>query len=188
MLAVVAKGPYDNYLPIVLRNNTKQALAAVHVAGTATDAAGRLLVTGRDQGIQPEVIPPGGLAIGYVFLGGTKLPASARFKLDVRSIPANRVTFQADVDVPIKTIRYVGGQVVGVGKNTTGKKVSGPISIYAACFDGANRFVVFASSYGDKDVAQPGEEVPFTVDLTVFQTQSAPVCAHLLVSARGYSF
>lgn len=187
-VSVVASGTYDNYLPVVVKNNTKTAVADVSLSGVARSGTGKLLATGEDQGVQPEVVPPGGLAIGYVYFHGTKLPDGARFLIDVSSTPSSKVQFQTKIDVPIRTLRYVSGRVVGIAYNSMSKKVTGPLSVYAACLNAANRLVAFESGYADKDDLTPKQQAPFTLDLTSFGTQPAPTCRYLLVSMRGYSF
>jgi hypothetical protein len=188
-VAVVTMGKYDgNILPVLLKNNTKRTVADVSLSATASTASGKLLVSGEDQGVQPENIPPRGLAMAYVYFDGKKLPANAKYKITVDSTPASEVDFQSNIDVPIKTVRYAGGSVVGLAVNTSSKKISGPLSVYAMCISSTKRIVRFASDYADRDDIPPRGQAPFTVDMTSYGTEPAPRCRYVLVSMRGYDF
>ncbi len=68
------------------------------------------------------------------------------------------------------------------------EKISGPLSVYAACLSASKRLVAFESGFADRDDLLPRAEAPFTVDLTAYGTQPVPKCRYLLVSMRGYSF
>jgi hypothetical protein len=57
-IVVIALGPYADDLPIVVRNNTSETVVMVKVTGTAS-ASGRLLATGSDQGLYPDIVKPG---------------------------------------------------------------------------------------------------------------------------------
>ena len=191
-ISVVAQGRYGSYspgtiLPVVVRNNSKRSVTRIHIAGPALDPKGRVIVNGQDDGIQPSVVPPGGLAIGFVRFGGANLPAGTRFKLTVTDTPPEAVTgFSKEVDVPITTVRYARGQVVGTATNTTRKRVSRPIVVLAACLSRSGELVTFAKGLGSRG-ATAGQAIPFTVDFTRRGAQAAPACAHVLVSMTGYS-
>lgn len=187
-VVVVAQGAYENTLPVLLKNNTKQKVADIKLSATASTASGQLLVSGEDQGIQPEEVPPGGLAMGYIYFDGKKLPQNAKFKITIDSTPASQLNFQSNIDVPIKTLRYAGGSVVGIAVNTTKKKIGGPLSVYVMCIGASKKIVTFGDDYADRDDLAPRAEAPFTVDLTSYGTNPAPKCRYLLVSMRGYDF
>lgn len=185
-LTVVEAGTYTGTtLPIVIRNNTRQAVGSVKV--TATAYVGRKLVaTGSDQGTKPAVVAKGGLAIGYIYFGNTQLPAGATIHYTATgSTPGG--SFSA-TDLPITTANYTGGKLVGIAHNRTGKKVSGPLGVYATCFSAAGKVEAMETGYADADNAPPGADAPFTLDFTSFGTAAAPTCAHILVAMTGYSF
>ena len=186
-VAVVLMGKYDgNILPVVIRNGTKTAMADMHLSGRGYSGS-KLIITGEDQGVQPDVVPPGGLALAYLFFDQKKLPASTRFRVEVSSTPANRVDFQNRIDLPITTLNRVFDRVVGIARNPLGKKISGPFGVYVACLDAAKHLIKWADGFADKQSASPHESVPFTIDLSNFGTEAAPTCRYTLVSVRGYT-
>ena len=55
-------------LNVGMRNNTTGNVGRIELAGTARDAAGTLVGSGSDQGIDPAIVAPGEIAFGYVVL------------------------------------------------------------------------------------------------------------------------
>jgi hypothetical protein len=157
------------------------------LSGRGYDGA-KLIITGEDQGVQPEVVPPGGLALAYVYFKGKMLPRNTRFRGDVSSTPANQVQYQSKVDLPITTLNRLADRVVGIAKNPLAKKISGPFAVYLACLDADKHLIKFADAFADINNAGPHQAIPFTVDLSDFSTQTAPTCRYTLVSVRGYTF
>ena len=98
----------------------------IKVVAVARDAKGRLLVTGDENDFQPALIPPGGLSFGSVglFFRGKKFSPGSTIELEASIVKDFSSPWQP-VDLPIKNLRYVNGQVVGIGKNTSGKKLDG---------------------------------------------------------------
>jgi hypothetical protein len=185
--SVVAVGPYDNVLPVMIRNNSKGAVVDAKVTATAYNG-GRLIATGSDQGVKPELIPAGALALAYVYFNGRELPAGTTYRFNVSSTPAAKASsFFSAVDIPIKTARYVDGQLVGVARSRGSKKVSGPLGVYATCFTGG-KIVAMETGFADSDDALPGVDVPFTLDFSSYGTEEPPACAKILVSMTGYDF
>lgn len=190
-IAVVAQGPYSVYstgkvLPVVIRNNTKRPVSGVHIAALAVDPKGRDLAPGEDDGIQPAVVPPGGVALGFLRFGGTNLPASTRYRFTVTDTPAGaNVGFSAERDLVVSG-RYTGGHVAGTGTNTTRKRLTKPFVVLAACFDRAGRMLTFGKGFGAKAPAAPRKIVPFDIDFTRRGKLPAPACKHVLVSMIGY--
>ena len=189
-ISVVAQGRYGTYspgtiLPIVIRNSTKKPVTGVYVTGTALDPKGRTLADGQDEGVQPAIIPPGGLALSFVRLGGS-LPAGTRFKLTAAETPAGVDTgYSTATDMAVGGLRYARGKVTGTGTNTTRKKVYKTFDVLAAGFDRSGTLVAFGKTFGRKTEAAPGQKVPFTV---AFSSRGrAPACAHVLVSMIAQS-
>jgi hypothetical protein len=188
-VVVVATGAYDNdsnIKPVVVRNNTSGAVADIKVTGTAY-VAGKLVATGSDQDILPYRVPRGKLAMGYVYFGRS-LPPSARFVFDVTATPLSQLSFPSRQDMAIALARVAGGRLVGFAKNTSPKKVSGPIAVIGACFDTKGRLTGQESGFTDADSAPPGVRVSFTLDFTSYGTSPAPPCAHWLVTSSGFQF
>ncbi len=189
-ISVVAQGRYGLYspgtvLPVVIRNSTKRPVTGVYVTGTALSPKGRTLADGQDEGVQPAVIPPAGLALAFVRFGGN-LPAGTRFKLTAAETPAGVDTgYSSPTDMAVTGLRYARGQVTGTGANTTRKKVYKTFDVFAACFDRSGVLVAFGKTFGRKAEAAPGQKVPFA--LAFARSGSAPVCAHVLVSMIAQS-
>lgn len=188
-IAVVAIGRYDTdtqTLPYVLRNNTDTVIASVHMSGTAYDTNDQLVATGQDQGINPDAIPPGGLAVGYVYFGAD-LPDQKSYELETSGIPLAEVEFGGRADLTITDARIADGRIVGFGTNMTEATVTGPISFAAVCFDGTSAITRYVQAYGDKDQAAAGERVPFSIDLTDFGTSRPLLCDGWLLAGTGYA-
>jgi hypothetical protein len=186
-VTVVKTGVYGNTLPVLIKNNTPVAVKSIKLSGMAY-TGGKLVVTGSDQGIQPAVVPPGELAFGYVYFNGKKLAPGTKFKINVSSKPASQDEFIDTVDVPLTSVRYAGGNLVGIGVNPSKKKISGPLSVYAICIDAAKQIVKLETGSADADDLPPKGQAPFTLDLTSYGTAPAPKCRYLLVSMTGYDF
>jgi hypothetical protein len=186
-VAVVAIGPTqpDKTIPIALRNNSGHEVNNVKITSTAYVGT-RLAATGSDQGIEPSVIAPHGLAIAYVYFDSGGPPAGASFKFTVTSEVASSSGF-TNVDLPIKTANYTGGKLVGIAHNSTKAKIAGPLSVYATCFSGGH-IVAMESGFSDSSDAPSGADAPFTLDFTDFGTMPAPRCEPLLVGMSGFSF
>ena len=182
-LSVVATGVYDgSSLPLVVRNNTDQAVADVTVASTVRGSDGNLLATGGDQGFKPSTIGPGDIAIGYVYFDGAELSADASYEFEVDAdTPGDRTLGRLDLEVAESSL--VNDRVVGVLSNPHDEVVSGPIGVYLACFAEVGTLVSFHQGFTDKDEAAPGETVPFQV--TMFGDAS---CPRFAVAASGYNF
>ena len=192
-IAIVLQGPYGSYspgtvLPVVLRNNTKRPVTGIHVGGPAIDPKGRVIADGEEDEIQPAVVPPGGLAIGFVRFGGANVPKGTRFKLTVTDTPAAAdVGFTKQVDLSIAALRFARGKLTGTATNTTRKKVSRPVVVLAACFARTGKLITLAKSFGAKSSAVAGGKIPFNVDFTRGGKRPAPACKHVLASMTGYS-
>jgi hypothetical protein len=186
-VAVVATGPEqsDKTIPIALRNNTSHDVNDVKIAATAY-VKSRLVATGSDQGIEPNVIAPHGLAIAYVYFGIDGPPTGASFKFSVTSDVASVSGFD-HIDLPIKTANYIGGKLVGIAHNSAKTKISGPLQVFGTCFSGT-RIVAMESGFSDAEDAAAGADAPFTLDFTDFGTGSPPHCSRILVGMSGYSF
>jgi len=189
-VSVVAQGAYGQYspgtvLPVVIRNATTKAVSGLYVTGTALSPKGHALADGQDEGVQPAVVAPGGLALAFVRFGGS-LPAGTRFRLTVAETPAGLDTgYSSPTDMPLSGLRYLRGQLTGTGTNTTRRKVYKTFDVFAACFDRSGALVAFGKTFGKKAEAAPGQKVPFT--LVFGRRGSPPVCAHVLVSMIAQS-
>jgi hypothetical protein len=107
------------------------------------------------------------LAIGYVFFDDRNLPPTTRFKFAVTATPGTGDGSKTDLQ--IKTLRYVGGHLVGIARNVGPKKISSRPGVFAACFSPSNRIIAFHSGFADRDSVPVRAEAPFTLDFTIFR-------------------
>ncbi len=183
VLAVVAVGIYDgNTLPFVVRNNTGQPVISLSASATAANPAGQLIATGGDQGLNPNLVRPGGLSIGYLYFGGVELPEDTAFELEVDGVPAGEEQFENQRDLEVVEAAYVDGRVVGTLNNGYGETLTGPFSVQLACFDQSGALLDADRSFTQKDSADPGEMVPFQAPS--FGSLDCPL---FLVAGSGFS-
>jgi hypothetical protein len=188
-LAVVAYGPYQQELsiPVVVRNNTQRTVVRISVSGTASAPGGRLLATGKDQSLHPNVVKPGEIAFGYVYFNGVHLPASARFAFRATSTAPDAVQFENIRDLVVAESHRVQDRVLGTLRNGYPVRVTGPISAMVACFSAAGKLLYTAQGYTDQDQVAVKGTLPFQVDATPPYGSSGLSCPVYLVGASGFS-
>lgn len=189
VLTVVAQGPYqqEQSVPVVVRNNTARTAIRVSVSGTASSPSGRLLATGKDQGLNPNVVKPGEIAFGYVYFNGVHLPGSARFRFKVTKAPPDEVQFENRRDLVVVESHRVQERIVGTLRNGYGVRVIGPIQASVACFSSAGRLLYTANNFTDEDNVAARGTLPFQVDTTPPYGTSGFSCPVYLVAASGYT-
>lgn len=183
-VSVIAVGPPQSATPVVVRNNTSDAVE-VHLSATARDPSGGLIGSGEDQGVQPAIVEPGHLAIGYVYLGIDDPPQGTT--LEVRASGAevdddSGVVPAAIIEHNLAAGEFGNQQIVGRARNDTEERIEGPISVLAICFDEASAPLNAPSSFLDVEALDPGQDGSFTVDV------GDAGCPRYLVGASGYSF
>jgi len=180
---VVLQGAYDgNILPIIIRNNSTEAIGRVTVSATARSSGGDLIAAGGDQGFNPNTVEPGGYTLGYIYFDQAALPSDTTFVFDVNYSSPDSGSFSA-VDLSVVEASYLGDRIVGEFKNDSDVVVSGPIGISVVCLDASGAILSHETGFTDKDQAQPGESVPFQVAF-----YSGVDCTNFLVAGSGYSF
>jgi hypothetical protein len=176
--------PNGSEVPVVIRNDTDEALQDLTVSGTARDSGGALIGSGSADDLVPSIIQPGEWGFGSVSFGAADLPADAGFDLEAQGSPFDPTDI-GDVDLETKEVRQTtgenGGQIVGILENTSDAKVLGPISVLAICFDG-DEPVATVSGYTDIDDVEAGGTTPFSLDL--FDT----ACPAFAIGGSGYNF
>jgi hypothetical protein len=178
--APISSSPNGTSVPIVFRNNTKAGVAHVDISATATDMTGKIVGSGSSQGTSPSVVQPGQWAYAYIFF--QSLPEATN-KLGGFSFKTSRVTrsFYNTAPIQVTQANLVGMAITGGVQNTTGHKVTGPISIHAYCLDStgnpANVLIDFTS--GSSDLA-PNATDSFQVNFY------EGTCPSFLVGASGY--
>jgi hypothetical protein len=187
-LAVVASGPPDQSgsTPVVISNATDDDVTRVSVAGTARDASGLVVASGESQGVEPETLPSGGTAIGYVYWGGSTPPAGSTLKFEVSSEPSQGDDYEAVLEVT-ELNRVVANrfgsdtaQLVGTVRNPRSREVTGPIGVAAMCFGADGAPIGTSSTFTAQDTLQAGASASFAIDLF-----DRP-CAAWLVGASGF--
>jgi hypothetical protein len=183
-VSVLAVGPIGSSTPVVVRNNTDETVE-VRLTATARDPAGELVGSGEDQGLEPPFVAPGGIAIGYVFLGIDEPPAGTT--IDVTASGGDVDEEFGKIPASITEHNFVagefGGQVVGVARNDNDIRMEGPISVLVMCFDDGGAPLSTSSGFTNVDALDPGQEGSFSVDLF-----SDDACPRYLVGASGFTF
>jgi hypothetical protein len=183
-VSVIAVGPPQASTPVVVRNNTAEAVE-VQLSATARDAAGALIGSGEDQGVEPTIVEPRHLGIGYVYLGVDDPPQGSTVEVTASG---------TDVDddpgaLPAAIIEHnlapgdIGNeQVVGRARNDNEERMEGPISVLIMCFNEAGAPLNAPGSFLEVDALDPGQEGSFSVDV------GDAGCPRYLVGASGFSF
>jgi len=178
---IIKRGTYDgNSLPIVVRNNTSQTAIRIKVTGVAKSTSGKLLATGADQTLYPNVVKPGEIAFGYVYFSGANLPANARFGLTA-SWDRSLAQYENIRDLVITQAAQAGDRVVGMAQNRYRVVVSGPISAGMVCFSSSSTLLGDHSDFADQDRVSAGGRLPFQVE-----TLGDP-CPVFLVGVKGFT-
>lgn len=179
--SVVAVGSYDgSSLPVVLRNNTHEDVIRMTVSAVVRNADGNMLGTGGDQGFNPNLVRPGEITLGYVYFGGIDLPADATFEFEVDAQPASEARYENIRDLDVMEQSFIADRIVGMLYNSHDEHVSGPVGVYAMCFDDEGVLLRHYHAYTDKEEAAPGDSVPFQVNVR----ESCPI---FLVAAYGFA-
>ncbi len=138
-LGVVMNGQQTDSgtVPVVVRNNTSDALASLDVTGTAR-SGGTLVGSGDSQGLVPAIVKPGEWAFGYVYFQ-SKVPAGSTFEFTVSGSKLSDL-FQTPVDLQIPEVNMtqgaIGPSLVGIVKNPSSSAVEYPVSVDVLCFQG----------------------------------------------------
>jgi hypothetical protein len=182
VVAIVAVGDYDRVvglLPLVVRNNTSGTTTRVSVSGEARNANGNLIAAGEDQGLVPNVVEVGELAIGYVYFEGAKLPDNAEISLEATGEPLGE--FENIVAIPIEEAYSTSNGIVGTAKNISGTRVTGPISVEAVCFSNEGELTDEYRGFATKDALADGERSSFQLDVY------GEKCERFLLGASGFT-
>jgi hypothetical protein len=169
-------------LPVAVRNNTSNGISHVDLSVTAHDSAGRVAATGSSQAVVPAQLAPGevGLALVYFDIGTAKPPRGATYTFTAETSPADTSSYNT-APVKLTEANLTGGQIVGTGRNTTGKEIEGPYGVEAFCFGMGNQMTDVVGTFANEDGnVQPGGTISFTIDL------AGTACVRYLVGASGY--
>jgi len=179
--SIVAMGTYDgNILPFVVRNNTGEPMVSLSATGHAWNAAGQLIATGDDHNLNPNLVRPGGLSLGYIYFGGVDLPPETTFQIEVEGTPAAEEAFELQRDLEVVEAAFVDGRVVGTLRNGYDELLNGPFRVQLGCFDQDGALIALERDYSPEDDAEPGETVTF--QSPGFRTLDCPL---FLVAGSG---
>jgi len=180
---VVLQGVYDgSILPIIVRNNSDEAIGRVAVAAAVRSAAGDLVGAGGDQGFNPSRVEPGSYAIGYLYFDGATLPNDATFDFDVSFEEPDGGSFSS-IDMTMVEATFLGDRIVGTLLNEHDEPMSGPINIAVMCLTADCAILDHESGYTDQDNADPGQSIPFQVSFF-----GGIDCTYFVIAASGYNF
>lgn len=163
VLAIAATGVLsaNGVLPIIVRNNTANAIGHIEASGLARDAAGTLAGSGSSQGFQPVLVEPGEIAWGYVYFGGDMTGDGLTFELSVNGDEPDTYF----LPVEITELNVTGEQIIGVVTNNLDMDVSGPIGIDGICFNTDGTLLGVISAFAEQEDLAPGGIGSFALDL-----------------------
>ena len=181
---VVDVGPLDKAsgtLPVVIRNNTAHGVGHVDLTATARLPGGKVVGSGKSQGVVPAQIQPGGIGLAYIYFENAEsIPRhGTTYTFTADTLPADTSSFNT-APIKITQANHVDGAIVGSGVNDTDKKLSGPYSVHVFCFvrNHVRRFKTgFANEDGDLG---PKATISYTVSL------DGDPCPKYLVGSSGY--
>jgi hypothetical protein len=183
-LAVVANGVYDGMsLPVLVRNNTDEALIRVSVSVSVRDASGALLAVGEASDLTPARVEPGSYAFGSAYFDFASLPSDATFEFQAVGESVESALFIGQFDLLIQESSYLGDRIVGTAINEQSETIQGPIGVDAACFGADGSLLGIANDFAAAETAASGEAIPFQV--TLYNVAS---CDLYLIGASGYNF
>lgn len=180
---VVATGPINTSVggttvAVAIRNNSEDTITSVDVTGAAKDAAGTIIGSGQSQGLKPMNVPPGGIALGYVYYQ-SEIPADTAIDFTVASQPVEGDPYFRDLQMDQANL--VGESITGQATNASADTISGPYSVDVYCFNEAGEILNSQRGFAspDADLAA-GQSVTFEIPL--FGAE----CPTFLVGASGY--
>ena len=179
-------GEFGSSVPVIVRNNTAEAVTNLEITGTARAADGALAGSGSSQGFEPAVLEPGEWGFGYIYFD-TTLPAGAKVEATARGDHESDSELFGDVILVPQEVNAVAGEFgsrsyVGIVASPGDvEATTGSVSVEIACFDEASNLIEVFSGYADGEVV-PGGTASFSVE-----AYEAPECAATAVGASGYS-
>lgn len=174
--------PTSSSFPFLVYNGLDEPISRIEVSGRAVDASGETLSSGESQSIEPNVVMPGELAMGYVFTGTDKLPDGATMDRVSVDYTVGLGDFENIVSVDVSEVDVNESRATGTVSNPHDIPVDGPISVAIACLDAEGNLATVYSSFTDRDNLEAGGESTFTLNLF----ESTP-CDGVLVGASGFT-
>src|SRR5215213_6555312 len=136
-------------------------MVSIWVTGEALNPSGQLIATGGDQLLNPNLVRPGGLSMGYIYFGGADLPPDTTFTIEVEGTPVDQEEFENQRDLEVVEATFVDGRVVGTLRNGYDETLNGPFGVKVGCFDQSGAIIDLEQVYTPEKGADPGEQVTF---------------------------
>lgn len=183
-VTVAAIAPADNSgsFPMIVHNGTDQPISRVEVSGAAVGSDGTTVSSGSSQGLEPNVIEPGGIGIGYVY-ASMDLPDDVTLEQISIDYTTGLGDFENIVVVDVTDVSASAERVTGTLTNPHDVGVDGPISVGFACLDDGGALVAVHSTFADRDGIDPGGSSTFTVEFY----GRALDCAGVILGASGFA-
>lgn len=179
-VTLILGAPDGQLFPFVAYNGTAAPVSRIEVSGRAVDADGNTLGSGSSQSVEPNVVAPGGVAFGIVWIG-EELPDGATLDDAQVDYTDGLGQYENIVQIDIDQIEFLEGQITGTVSNPHDIEVSGPISVGVVCLGGDGIPTKVVSSYTDRDDVQAGGTSTFSMML--FDPLD---CAGTLAGSSGY--
>lgn len=175
-------GPHTLLMPIVLRNNTDEAVRGIQVTAKAV-TNGKLVSTGSSQlDLYPQTVQPGQIAIGGVFFQ-VRPPTSATISYTLttgNSTGAHNVGLLVTAS---DTAPKGGGflNMTGTVKNATKQKITSSASVFGMCFNSSGQPTGTLDTSTDGNAIPPGAQTTFS-----YQVSGDNItCTSWLVASAG---
>jgi hypothetical protein len=167
--------------PMIIHNGTDQTISRVEVSGAAVDADGTTVSSGSSQGFEPNLIEPGGIAIGYVY-AGFDLAANVTLEQVSVDYTTGVGSFENILAVDVTEVSVSTQRVTGTISNPHDAEVSGPVSIDMACLDDSGTLMAVTGAFADRDGMEAGGTSTFTIDFYGREMD----CAGVILAASGF--
>jgi hypothetical protein len=183
-VSVIASGALEyGQIPLVVRNNTDEAVAGVVVKIELRDTAGELVgVADRDGGhpMKPYLLQPGDVAIGFVFIEGD-VPADSEieFTTTYEDPPGMLGDFNIDLEFP--DVTWLMDRVVGTAVNPSDETIGGYTYMNMVCFDEEGTPIDAEPNVIEEEIG-PGDAVTFQGGDLVHASN----CENFLIAATGH--
>lgn len=135
----------------------------------------------------PNLVEPGEIAFGYIYFQNSNIhiPPGGKVSIQLGSTPASQDTYENIRNPKVKntnlTTGEFGQQILGQAVDQYPYRISGPIEVYAACFNAAGHILEIDSDFASPDNLTPDQVASYTVSLT------ASRCPIYLVAASGFT-
>jgi hypothetical protein len=182
-VAVAAIAPVDDSgsFPMIVHNGTDQPISRVEVSGAAVGSDGATVSSGSSQGFEPNVIEPGGIGIGYVYVS-YDLPDGLTLEQISIDYTTGLGDFENIVGVDVTDVSSSADRVTGTLTNPHDVGIDGPVSVGLACLDDAGALMGVHSTFADRDAIDSGGSSTFTVE-----SYGRPLdCAGIILGASGF--